>query len=295
MRDKIYLTPELIKEVLHQAGEIEWKMGVLAKFTKHWYDVLTVSPLGLIHIHGNQDTGWKHIMDRHGYFSNKSYFGDGAVGNPNKFTSSSIPIHDYRDIADEIFLQQQKDSRPHPDDQLFEKYKGTSTNYTGSTGKVQEFQLVLYKNTKIVHSLYPSKNLEGKSPKRVLKEFIRVKDKITASTRPCDDYFIIHIPYKNTRGFIRYVIIFKVDKETQATIGYLQVNDQYGVPAFTIYQPLCNPVIKTVLPTNMIEVPLEFTRFLNGLSIADLSKLEKVILDVETDMLKLEAKENTNK
>ena len=74
-------------------------MGVMAKFTKHWYDVFTISPLGLIHIQGNQDTGWKHIMDRHGYFSDQSYFGEGALGNPNKFTRSSIPINDYLFIS----------------------------------------------------------------------------------------------------------------------------------------------------------------------------------------------------
>ena len=191
MNLKKYLTPELIKEVLRQANDIVWQMGVLAKFTKKWYDVLTVSPLGLIHIEGNEDTGWKHISQRHGYFSDKCYFGDGAIGNPNKFTRRSVPIEDYRSIADEIYRQNQIDNKEHPDTALFVKYRGKTAGYNGSNGVEMDFHLVLYKGTKIVHSLYPAKNLEGKLPKKVLKEFIRANVKIRAEHKIADDYFMV--------------------------------------------------------------------------------------------------------
>jgi hypothetical protein len=129
---KMYLTPELIKHVEHSAKDIVWKMGVLSKLTKYWYDVLIVSPLGLIHIEGNDDTGWKHISERHGYFSNSSYFGGDALGNPSMFTRDCRPINDFRDVADDIYHQQQKDTRLHPDSEKFEKYNGISARYTSA-------------------------------------------------------------------------------------------------------------------------------------------------------------------
>ncbi|MEJ0106622.1 MAG: hypothetical protein WDO19_30530 [Bacteroidota bacterium] len=54
--EKQCLTKELIREVQMQAADVVWLIGVLAKFTRKWYDVLTVSPLGLIHIQGNDDS-----------------------------------------------------------------------------------------------------------------------------------------------------------------------------------------------------------------------------------------------
>jgi len=283
--NKEYLSPELIQEVLRQANDIVWRMGIWGKFTRNWYDVFTISPAGLIHIAGNEDTGWKHIMERHGYFSNASYFGDGALGNPNKFTRDSMPGEDFRNVADDVYLQQQKDTKPHPDEQLFEKYKGMSSRYTGSDGSAREFHLVLYKETRIVHSIYPTKNLEGKLPKRVLPTLARDKANIKATTRPIDDYYLITIPYHDKELVTRYVIIFKLDKATLMAKGYIQLNSLGGMPVQTTYPHLVHFKINTVLPpTPFSDAPIEFVRFMNGLTLADLSKLEKVIAKIEADL-----------
>lgn len=279
--EKMYLTPELIKHVERSANDIVWKMGVLSKFTKYWYDVLTVSPLGLIHIEGNDDTGWKHISERHGYFSNSSYFGGDALGNPSKFTKNCMPIYDFRNVADDIYQQQQKDTRPHPDGERFEKYNGASARHTGANGIPKEFHLVLYKGTKIVHSLYPKKTLIEKTPKRVLKEFAKDKAKIGATTRPGDDYFLVNIPYINEEQVTRYVIIFQIDKKTQMTKGYIQVNALNGCPIYTTWPHLCHFPVNTVLPPLFGDIPIEFVRFINGLTLADLSKLEMIIAKIE--------------
>jgi hypothetical protein len=288
MNQPVYLTPELIAEVLRQANDFVWRIGVLAKLTKNWYDVMTISPKGLIFIEGNSDTGWKHITERHGYFSNRSYFGDGSIGNPNKFTRTSVPIDDYRMVADDVFTPNNKDNKIHPDSHLFEKFKGKSSHYTGSNGIEQEFHLVLYKGTKIVHSLYPSKNLEGKIPKRILRDFIRSKDKITATTRPKDDYYIVKIPYENKQGIVRYIIIFKIDSSSLMTKGYIQVNNFDGADWFTTYPHLCYFKVNTVLPSTFFgNIPIEFTRFINTLCFTNLSKLEVVIADIEAQLLEI--------
>lgn len=280
-----YLTPELINEVHRQAGDVIWRLGIWGKFTKNWYDVFTISPAGLIHISGNDDTGWKHIMERHGYFSNSSYFGSGAIGNPNKFNREIRPGEEYRNIGDDIFMQQQRDLRPHPDDQLFEKFKGVSSNYSGSDGTSKEFNLILYKGTRIVHSLYPTKNLEGKLPKRVLSTLTRSKTKINAVSNFEADYYIINIPYDNEEGITRYIIIFKLDVETMMAKGYLQLNDLVGNPVQTTYPHICYFKINTALPaTPFSDPPIEFIRFINGLTLADLSKIELQIDKVEKDL-----------
>jgi hypothetical protein len=279
--EKKYLTPDLIKEVLRQASDIVWQMGVFAKFTKKWYDVITISPLGLIHIEGNEDTGWQHISERHGYYSGKGYFGSGALGTPNKFTKQSIPIYDYRDVADDVFRFGKLDDKPHSDGQLFLKYKGKSRRYTGSDGTEKDFHLVLYRGTKIVHSLYPSKNLEGKLPKRVLDGFIRANDKISFEHKISDNFLMVYIPYENTEGIIRYTIMFKIDKETQQTKGYIQTHALNGCPIFITYPELCNFQINTVLPKAFEYPDIEFVRFINGLTLADLSKLETAIAQIE--------------
>jgi hypothetical protein len=294
MQAKMYLNSELIQDVSKQANDIVWKMGILAKFTKKWYDVMTVSPLGLIHIEGNADTGWKHIMERHGYFSNSSYFGDGAVGNPSKFTHNSIPIKDYRDVADEIFHMGQKDTKPHPDGSLFEKYKGRSARHTGAKGIPIEFQLVLYKGTKIVHSLYPTKTIGEKVPKKMLKNFVRDKPKINATTRPCDEFHLINIPYINREGVTRYTIIFKLDNKSLMAKGYIQTHALNGCPIFINWPHICYFKVNTVLPPLLGDVNIEWIRFINGLSLADLSKLEVQIERQEIEIQKVIDRENDN-
>lgn len=280
--DKQYLSQQLIDEIHRQAANIVWRMAIYAKFARNWYDIMTISPAGLIFFKGNSDTGFEHIMERHGYFSFSSYFGYGALGNPNKFSRNSTPMEDYRCVGDDVFLQQQKDTKPHADEDIFEKYRGTSTRFQGSDGTPREFHLVLYKGTKIVHSIYPSKNIDGKLPKRVLQTLVRDKANIKAFTKPCDDYYIFRIPYINEQGVTRYEIIFKIDIEKKMSKGYIQLNNFAGVPMQTTYPHCCHFPVNIEFPFSpFMDMPIEFQRFLNTLSLADLSKLEKQIANIE--------------
>ena len=89
----------MIEHIQQRAKDPIWKMGVLAAFTKNWFDIIAVSPLNLIHFLGNPDTGWNHINTRHNFYSGTNYFGYGQIGNPSKFTRTSIPINDYVKIV----------------------------------------------------------------------------------------------------------------------------------------------------------------------------------------------------
>lgn len=281
MKEKIYLTKAQIEHIQQQAKNPIWKMGILSAFTKNWFDVLAVSPNNLIHFSGNTDTGWQHIRERHEFYSDINYFGNGKIGNPSKFSKSSIPIFDYVQVADDVFTTGEKEVKPHPDSDMFDKFKGQSNRYTGSDGTPKTFFLVLYKGTRIVHSVYPSDNLKGKPPKRVLKDFARCRDKIIAVKTLIDDFYTITIPYENKEKVIRYVIVIRMNENTLLCKVFVQVNTLHGVPFYTIFPELAifKANFKLLNPLGIGDI--EFTRFLNGLGYADFAKIEEIIFKVE--------------
>lgn len=159
-----YLSQDLISRMIIEAKDPIWKKGIVIGMGSNWYDIVAVSPLDIIHFYGNTDTGWQHINNRHNFYSNALYFGKDALGNPSKFSHTSMPIEDYLRIADDVFSAGTIDTKPHPDDKHFVKYIGKSSRYGGYKGVVKEFVLILYRGTKIVHSVYPQKNVDGKAP-----------------------------------------------------------------------------------------------------------------------------------
>lgn len=278
---KQYLTPELIQHVLKQSENPIWKIGgILSVFAKNWVSVIKVSPItGLIHFDGNSDTGWKHILDRHNLYSHKNYFGEGAKGNPSKFNSSAIPKYDFVNVSDDVFLYGEKDDKPHPDSSLFDKYKGKSNRYTQSKGVFKSFFLVLYKDTKIVHSVYPSKPLEGNPQKRILKDFARCRNKINVEQEFLNDNFRVSIPYENANHIIRYVIIIIIEKETGIARAHLQVNALDGFELFTTLHPIEYFQISeyNIMPTKKVEA-LGFFGGITLFEYANLEVVEKAIL-----------------
>jgi hypothetical protein len=66
---------------------------------------------GLILIYGNDDTGLKHIFNRHSLMSRMhKWNNDGKMDNPSKFRIENAPIH-YLTIANEIFQTKNKNIR----------------------------------------------------------------------------------------------------------------------------------------------------------------------------------------
>lgn len=79
------------------------------------------------------------------------------------------------------------------------------------------------------------------------------------------------------------MVIFKIEHESLNTKAYIQVNALTGNLCFTTYPEYFEFKVNTVLPDGM-ETPVEFTRFINGLAFADLSKLEVIIDQIEADI-----------
>ncbi|MGF7078915.1 hypothetical protein [Mucilaginibacter sp. UYCu711] len=274
---KNYLTPELIKWVENSAADPIWQMGILASMKKDWYGVLRVSPIGLIHIHGNRDTGWAHIINRHAYYSNDFYFGEGALGNPSRFQSSGLPIFDWVPVADDLYRSGQIDTKEHADGELFVKYTGHSARFCASNGEMKDFILILYRGTKIVHSLYPKKNLQADTPGIKLKNLRRALDDLSAEKPFLSQWLTVRIPYYNSDITERYVIVVYIDLNADRGNAHLQVNWPNGQPYFSIYRLMefFNFDLKIAdVDTNN----LEFTRFMNTFTkYGDFTHIEEVM------------------
>lgn len=279
---KQYLTSDMIYKIEKKAKDPIWQMGALASFKNQWYDILSISPRGLIHIHGNKDTGWAHIMSRHSYYSNDLYFGRGALGDPSKFRSSDIPIFEWRQIADDVFFSGKMDTKEHPDAALFIKYIGKSSRFTGSNGENKDFVLILYRDTRIIHSIFPKKSLQPDTPKSKSRSFKRALDYIKVEKPLSSDFLTIRIPYVNAQLIERYVIIVHIDLSTMRGLTHLQVNWPNGQPIYSILTLLSYNfhLNKADVESNNIE----FSRFINSFTkYVDFSHIEEVMTRIEKE------------
>ena len=286
---KAYLTLDLIQLVQRKAADPIWRMGIFAGSHQNWFSILKISPIGLIHIYGNRDTGWAHIISRHSYYSDDLYFGDGSLGNPSRFQSATTAIFDWVRIADDVFNNGQVDEREHPDAAQFIKYTGRSANYEGANGKELDFILILYRDTKIVHSLFPKKDMVPAGKRSKLKQFKRSISDATASTTYWYDFLTITIFYLNSELTARYLIIVHIDLETMKAKLHLQANWPDGKPCYCISELMAFSVDvrKEDVETNNIE----FIRFFNSfIKFTDFSQIEKIMLDIEKESFPQDSK-----
>lgn len=280
---KQYLTPELIQHVQKEAEDPIWRMGILAAMKKQWYNIMCISPRGLIHIHGNRDTGWAHIISRHSYYSNDLYFGEGALGDPSRFQPSGIPIFDWVQVADDVFANGQIDHKEHQDAALFVKYNGQSSSFGGSNGLAKDFILILYRDTWIVHSLFPKKSLQPDTPKSKLRDLKRALDYISAETTLVAENLTIRIPYVNSEIIERYVIVIYINLHTMKGRAHLQVNWPNGAPRFSIHTLLMFDV--RLDRADVIANNIEFTRFINTFTkYGDFAHIEEVMNRTEKNL-----------
>lgn len=278
---KNYLTPMMIQAVLAHASSPIWQMGILASLKQNWFDILSVSPAGLIFIHGNQDTGWAHIMSRHSYYSDELYFGAGALGNPSRFNSREVPIFDWSKIADDIFLQGNIDTKEHPDAHRFTKMIGRSSSFSGSQDIEKDFILILYRNTPIVHSLFPKKSLQSDLPTSKLLDFKRHLKGVKAKKYLFGNTLTLFIPYLDKYQIERYQIIIQINLKTMLAFSHLQVNNNKGTPMYCHYNLLEFDFNGELAAT--IQNESKLPHFINSFCrYADFQDIEELMIAVET-------------
>ncbi len=220
---------------------------------------------GLIFIKGNNYTGFEHIHQRHDFFSPKFYWKEDTqmksdskirLDNPGKFSSKSIPIFDYVAIADEVFQPNNLNIKGNKRPKDFDIYDG---NYTHKDGESVNYRLVIYKDSLIVHSLFPTKKTFNRE-----KILNYARGPVSATLN--NSGLFIKIPYLNHANEVVFrVLIKKVLKENKEEC-FIEAFDKAGMLILThrVGERPCNAF------ENMdIE--------LWGWQIRDLCKEEKVI------------------
>jgi len=157
----------------------------------------------LIIIEGNDFTGFKHLNERHSFLSYKNYwvpFDENLkLDDPSKFNPNMIPIIDYVKIAEVIFCEENKNITKNNRPETFDKFTGFLDNQ-GS----EKYHLLTYKDTKIVHTLFPDKKKHNRKRKcRFGKGIAKV------STKFPEGYNDLSISYENNKGKIAYSILFR--------------------------------------------------------------------------------------
>lgn len=160
-------------------------------------EVIAISSKGLIMIKGNSVTGYMHIKERHGHWSTNTYPLKSGFQNPSKFPSNIYPAK-YIDLANEIYDPSNLlINNEHLDSDKFEKYVGSY-----KSNKEELVNLILYKGTKIIHSMYPQSKEHNKIIIRKKYPFVRGLVEI-------DDKGDVHIPYFDNRYQLKYVVLIE--------------------------------------------------------------------------------------
>lgn len=197
-----------IKEILSNNREnpVFKYYGVrLVSTDKHSFkEVIAISDKhNLILIKGNEDTGNEHIRERHNFWSTKKYIvpddnGGLRFQNQSRFPMGVAPI-DYLKIADEIYSKENLiENNAHVMAEQFDLYIG---EYLFDKLEKEKVKLLLYKGTKIVHSLFLAR--DSYNQKRAKKfPFARGKVKF-GMKKGIEETFI---PYYDVATKLRYGI-----------------------------------------------------------------------------------------
>lgn len=261
--DENILTEKEIRETLEQERQNPlFNIPMAISFGKERHSILRISPIKkIIFIKGDSTTGFEHINDRHSYWSDKSYWKvtDSKIklDSPSKFSRKSIPIGEYIDIADKLYdasnLNLEKNKKP----DLFEMYSGIITD----SGNVEmKYHMLLYKGTRIVHTLYPHSD---KHKKKIIN-YVKGKPKAEYHTK--NDTFIIAIPYLNNLNIVVYS--FQVIKNYENNIEKWVI----------VHHQLKQAVNIREFP---IKEKVEFEEDIRRAEYADLSEIEKIIKQLE--------------
>ena len=170
--------------------------------------IMRVSPTKkLILFYGNQDTGFRHIQNRHSSTSFMPFWNlDKKLENPSKFNKMISPIFHYLEIAEQIFKRENIEIEKNYNKELLDLYIGKAIiNETE-----ENYKLLLYRDTKIIHTLYP------KSSKYNIKRKTQLfyKANVSSSFDTKNNIKLIIIPYRNIENIVVFEIRYLFDFST---------------------------------------------------------------------------------
>ncbi len=259
----------------------QFRDPMLMNIAKAPVDIVKVSQkLGLIIAKGNEYTGFEHIHQRHEQWTStpkwiESKNDDGNIKwrlqKQGLFRKDSIPFFDYCIIAESVYKAENLNIEKNKRLDLFEMYIGEYIHKDNTNAK---YILLVYKGTKVIHTLYPQSNKNN--PFRV-KRFNYTRGRITSNWDGFINSFItIRVPYLNHKEKVEYTLVFIKDLSKNQEIAIIQVNNNLGIPWKSV-------IIgeRKIASNNNCSFfnQLELTR----LQYADLREFEKCILEIERE------------
>ncbi len=256
---EILLTPEEIENICTKAKySILNNPGFVGQLTKIKTDIFSISPnKKLIFIQGNNFTGLQHINMRHRFYTNAhSKISDKEFVATSRFPKDSGTLFDYQKISEFVYSPDNIDPQNN-NPELFDVYKAKFDE--------TEYRLILYKDTKIVHTLFP---IERKKPKKKFE-----KTDIVAQWHDLVTLLAV-IPYFDSNQILRYGIGVT-----------LYTNDQTEKWDILIYEN--GKVVKHVeLGKQKVEYQFDIGTRVQQINYADVSKLEDIIYKIENGEIK---------
>lgn len=270
--ENLLLTVDEIQEIERTAANSpELRLeNVINFFGNGHKTIYKISPVkGLIFIKGNSETGFEHIHARHEFWSTNPYWkenpeGKTKLGDPSRFNKSSIPIIDYILLGDAIFSNENKNTDKNHDPSRFDMYSG---EYTEQDGSKSVYHLLTYKDTKIVHTLYPqSQKYNLKRPDK----FHFSRGTVSAEETPAKSLFEIKIPYLNSENKTVYSILIRKHTELKQEKAFVLIHANNSEPESFVYVGE-RPIHSFLSPTH------ELVTYQH----ADLRTFERIILDLD--------------
>jgi hypothetical protein len=161
MEEDSLLTFEEVGSILYDATDPQYQIPNLHYLGIKKTDIMRISQeKQLILFNGNEHTGYKHIYKRHNPIpKGVTWSISGSMTESTKFSFYHTPIFYYLIIAEAIYCPENlnKDKNIRPDN--FDLYIGT---YTDPQNITNTYRLLLYKNTRIIHNLFPEQKVYHK-------------------------------------------------------------------------------------------------------------------------------------
>jgi hypothetical protein len=188
--------------------------------------IITISAKNqLIFVEGNDDTGFEHLRNRHASFSFRNYWIQGENGNfkldnPSKFHPQMMPIIHFTKIADDIFGTENKNEAKNKRPDIFDMYSGIATDLDG---KNEKYHLLTYRDSKVVHTLFPDKKKHNRKSKFPLGKGI-----VKTSLAFPPGYNDLIIPYENEKGLPVFSVLLRKFYAEKIERWFIQEHDEKG-------------------------------------------------------------------
>jgi hypothetical protein len=235
-------------------------------------EILSVSNKNdLIMIKGNSDTGYDHIRERHSFYTTKIYTKTKGSENleksftkPSCFSPNTAPI-DYIKIADDIY---------NPDNRIVDNQNEGAEYFDlyianvifPDSEKVEPVKLLIYKDTKIIHTMYPQRDTFSRKIKQ-LNNFPFRRGVVEVKYLSNDLFIRINIPYENVENQLWYGINIDKDFRTNIEKWYILVFHGDCISKYSI----------DIIEQPVRQYPFYKSKFQHG----DLREIEKIIKDID--------------